>query len=202
MFGFFYVCVKPLAIMLVLSYHARFLPRYSLGSAMQLQVIDKAVYRQRLMRIQIAIVAFLATVALSSSAVMIALFSTPDGDNFWLNFAGVALAAVLVGLILKNKRQHPYLAEANYVWTLKQELNAIYRKHMKVEAGVKAGNELAMQIQYFNLIAAKQVYQLDNNTVTLEDLEQRLAALLAQAAQENMVLDETLYQREQLAELV
>lgn len=165
---------------------------------MQLKHIDKIRYRKRLMRLQIAVVVFLAVVALSISSVLIHFLSAPGEGNFWLNVLGVVIAAALAAMIVKAYRQHPYLEEVYYVWQLKQELNAIYRKHKSLEAALKNDIEAALQVQYFNIKAAQQVYELDNNTLTMDDLQQGLEQLLEQAERLNITLDVKCYQRDLL----
>jgi hypothetical protein len=65
----------------------------------------------------------------------------------------------------------------NYVRALKQELNRIYRSSKKVQKGVEEDNKIALIISYFNLQGSKQVYELDNNTLTLDELKEKIEKL-------------------------
>ena len=87
-------------------------------------------------------------------------------------------------MVLQRFRQHSFMHEVVYVWDLKQNLNRIYRKQRKVEAKVEEGDQEAMIIMNFQYRGSKQLYELDDNTITMEGLldkirvhEQRAEAL-------------------------
>ncbi len=137
---------------------------------MQLRDIDKSRYRKHLKVVFAGMAAALMIIAVSTSAVLIYLFSTPEASHFMLNMAGVVIAAVVVFFMLTKLRQHPFMFEVVYVWDLKQQLNRIYRKQRKIEAAVENDDHNAMIIMNYLYRGSKQLYLLDDNTITLEDL--------------------------------
>ena len=169
---------------------------------MKLQTIDKALYRKRLNILLVTNVAVLLITALSVSNILIALFgSEVDGDNFWWNLLGVAAGlAVIVGLfkVLVTK---PFMAEVNYVRSLKQEMNRIYRSSKKLQAALEANDNNAIIISYFNLQASKQVYQLDNNTLTMDELNEKIKLLDEKIAELGLTVSVENYQSSLLKQL-
>ena len=144
---------------------------------MQLQEIDKSRYRQHFRIVFVAIVVVLAAVSLGMSTLLIAVFGTPGASHFWLNLAGVVVGAATVVLLLMKFRQHPFLHEVVYVWDLKQQLNRIYRKQRAVEAEAENNDPDAITILYFFYRGSKQLYELDDNTITMDSIELKLKAL-------------------------
>ena len=121
---------------------------------MKLQTIDKAVYRKRLNIALVSCVAILLITSLSVSNILIALLgSDVEGENFWWNVWGViAGAGVIVGLF-KLVAAKPFMAEINYVRSLKKEMNRIYRSSKKLQLALEANDQNAITISYFNLQA-------------------------------------------------
>jgi hypothetical protein len=144
---------------------------------MQLREIDKTRYRKHLRLVFAGIAVALLIIALSFSTLIIHLFSSPDVSHFWHNLAGVAVAAVIVAYILNKLRKHPFMTEVVYVWDLKQQLNRIYRKQRKIEAVLERSDHDAMIIMNFMYRGSKQLYLLDDNTITLEDLQIKIQVL-------------------------
>ena len=144
---------------------------------MKLKEIDKSRYRKHLKVVFGSIAVALLIITLAVSTLIIQLFSTPEADHFWFNLAGVAIAAIIMVNVLIKLRQHPYLLEVVYVWDLKQMLNRIYRKQRKIEPKVEENNRDAMIIMNFQYRGSKQLYELDDNTITMENLVFKLKAL-------------------------
>ncbi|MDH5356339.1 MAG: DUF3087 domain-containing protein [Gammaproteobacteria bacterium] len=141
---------------------------------MRLRPIDKNRYSKHYKMIFGAIVLALIVISLSSSALLIRVFSTPDASHFVLNLAGVVIAALLVSYVLYRFRHHPFMVEVVYVWNLKQQLNRIYRKQRKIEPLIDEGSLDAMVVMNYFYQASKQLYELDDNTITLDDLAIKL----------------------------
>ncbi len=138
---------------------------------MKLQEIDKSRYSKHFKIVFTSIAVVLVVVSIGSSAVLIQLFGGPEGSNFWLNLVGVIIAAAVVATILQRIRSHPFMTEVVYVWDLKQVLNRIYRKERKLKAAMEDRNDLnAMIIMNYFYKGSKQLYELDNNLVTHDDL--------------------------------
>ncbi|WP_111978823.1 DUF3087 family protein [Algibacillus agarilyticus] len=156
---------------------------------MQLIKIDKARYRKHLNHVIIACIVTLASLSLGISTVLIHFLSTGEGSNFWLNFSGVAIACVIIGWVLNNVKNHPYLLEVKYVWDLKQVLNLISRYNGKIDQGVSNNEPDALYIRRFSLAASKQVYLLDDNTITIVELNAKLATVERQIEELNLSID-------------
>ncbi|MFT5114509.1 MAG: hypothetical protein ACI8P9_003847 [Parasphingorhabdus sp.] len=62
------------------------------------------------------------------------------------------------------------MEEVVYVWNLKKQLNLIYRKQHKIEPLIDDNNVDAMIIMNYMYQGSKQLYALDDNTITLSDL--------------------------------
>jgi hypothetical protein len=144
---------------------------------MHLEDIDKSLYRRRFRFVFVAIVVVLTIVALGTSTLLIKLLGTPGGLHFWLNLTGVVVGAAAVLLTLIKLRQHPYLREVVYVWDLKQQLNHIYRKQRKIEPLVDENDPEAIAIMYFFYRGSQQLYELDDNTITMDTIGLKLRAL-------------------------
>ncbi|MCB1745404.1 MAG: DUF3087 family protein [Gammaproteobacteria bacterium] len=141
---------------------------------MKLKEIDKQRYRRHFNWVFAGIVVALVGISIGTSAVLIRLFSTPGQSNFWLNVAGVVVAAVVVAAVLVKLRSHPFMTEVVYIWDLKQVLNLIYRKQQKIEAAVEAGDPDAMVVLNFFYRGSKQLYEMDDNLVTMDTLIDRI----------------------------
>ncbi|MGV6858337.1 MAG: DUF3087 family protein [bacterium] len=155
---------------------------------MNLRPIDKPTYRARLNRLIIAFVAAAFPLALLLSTVFIRLFSTPEASHLAFNIGGAIMAVLLLSAVLNAYRRHPWMDEIVYVWELKQELNRIYRKSRKINKAIEAGDCKAMNIMCFSYNGSKQVYELDNNTLTMTQLEKNLKELEDNAEQHGCTL--------------
>ena len=137
---------------------------------MQLKEIEKNRYTKHY-RIVFASIAFvLLIIAPATSAFIISLFPNPEGSYFYHNLAGVLTGLTIITFLLNKFRQHPFMYEVMYVWDLKQQLNKIHRKQRKIEAAIENNDKDAMIIMNFMLQGSKQLYELDDNTITMDDL--------------------------------
>jgi Protein of unknown function (DUF3087) len=143
----------------------------------QLKEIDKTRYRKHLRIVFTGIAIALAIIALISSTVIIHFFSTPDVDHFWHNLSGVVIAAIIVAAVLHRLRGHPYMTEVVYVWDLKQQLNRIHRRLNRIEPKTADGNHDAMIIMNYMYKGSKQLYELDDNTITMGALNSKISVL-------------------------
>ncbi|MGH1370408.1 MAG: DUF3087 family protein [Cellvibrionaceae bacterium] len=166
---------------------------------MQLQQIDKTLYQYRYKRVAIGLAASLAILSLSFSTILIALFGcSEDGSNTALNGAGLALAVVVLISALQKLRYRPYFKEVAYVWTLKQELNQITRRMHKIKAAAEQGNRNAMVILNFSYAGSEQLWDLDDNTLVMEELRLWRAELEQQQQRFQVEVALEDYQRELL----
>lgn len=141
---------------------------------MRLKQIDQGRYKSRFRVVFVAIVAALLVMSLAVSTFLITSFSTPEASHFWHNLGGVLFAAVLITFLLSKLRHHPYLYEVVYVWDLKQALNRIHRKQKAIEAKVTNNDRDAMIVMNFMYQGSKQLYELDDNTITMDTLLPKL----------------------------
>ncbi|WP_299201600.1 DUF3087 family protein [uncultured Amphritea sp.] len=144
---------------------------------MQLKQINKERYAKHYKQIMIGAVVVVAAIALTLSTLLIQLIGNPEGSNFWLNLSGVVVGGVVVLSLLRRYREHDYMYEVVYVWELKQMLNKIYRKQKKIMAAVETGDREAMVIMNWSYNGSEQLYNLDNNTITMDDLHRSKKAL-------------------------
>ncbi len=138
---------------------------------MHLQPINKSLYQHRYKRVAIGLAVSLAVLALSFSTILIALFGNSEsGGNTGLNVIGVALAVAILVTALQKLKHKPYFEEVAYVWALKQELNHINRHIHKIKAAAQQGDANAMVVLNFSYAGSEQLWQLDDNTLVMEDL--------------------------------
>lgn len=144
---------------------------------MKLRGIDKTRYRKHLRVVFAGMAVALLIISPAASTLFIYLFSRPEVSHFLHNLAGVVAAAAIVFFVLKRFRQHSYMVEVVYVWELKQQLNRIHRKARKIEAAVENNDDDAMKIMNFMYRGSKQLYELDDNTITLGSLTSKISVL-------------------------
>lgn len=140
--------------------------------------IDKDTYSKRIKLVFFSACALLMIIALTISTVLIQLLGSADGDNFWLNIAGVVIALASCLIIYNTVKSKPFFTDIVYVRSIKAQLNYIYRKQRKILEAAEQGDTTAMAILNFSYSASDCIYKLDNNTLTLEELaksEQQLA---------------------------
>lgn len=150
---------------------------------MQLIDINKERYNKHIKITFIAICVFMLAVSLTISTLLIHFWGGPAGENLLWNIAGVVVAATLLAKILIAYKHHPFLYEVVYVRQIKAQLNRIYRKQRKIKAAAEEGDARAMAILDFSYQASRHVFELDNNTITLDDLtknQNELSALQQQ----------------------
>lgn len=144
---------------------------------MQLREINKSRYRKHLRVVFGGMASTLLLLTLATSTLFIYFFSSPEAEHFWHNLAGVAVAAAIVVFVVKMFRHHPYMVEVVYVWDLKQQLNRIHRKQRQIKTAVENNNVDAMNIMNFMYRGSKQLYELDDNTITMDDLMRKIQVL-------------------------
>jgi hypothetical protein len=144
---------------------------------MKLQKIDKQLYRSRLNVVIVACIAVLAVSSLAISQALIYLFPSESGSHFHWNLLGVIVSAIGVVMTLIKLKTHPKMHEVAYVWDLKQALNLIYRKKRKLDAAAEQGNADAMLALQFSYDGSRQLWQLDDNTITMDSLNTAQAKL-------------------------
>ncbi len=166
---------------------------------MKLEKIDKQTYRSHLNKIIIACIIALTALSLGSSTLAISLLNDGEVSHFWLNLSGVVFAAVVIFIVLNKLRNHPYFYEANYVWELKQQLNLITRKYKKIKQASEQGDKVALNILNFYYQGSKQLYLLDDNTITMTELNKKIADLETHSQNLNIELDINDFNKDDIA---
>lgn len=165
---------------------------------MKLKEIDKARYRKHLNVVMLSMAVALIILAQIMAQLFIYLFSTPEAPHTYHILAGVVAALIIVVFVLNKYRHHPYMTEVVYVWDLKQQLTKIQRKHKKVEAAIENNDKEAMIIMNFMYRGSRQLYELDDNTITMEDLLPLIAALDVRMKNAGLSLTTDLFKPEML----
>lgn len=160
---------------------------------MKLIQIDKARYRKHLNQVIIACVIALAVGSLAISQTLIALFPDPSGSHFHWNLLGVVVCSLLVGFVLNKYRNHDYMTEIVYVWELKKALNKITRKMPKLKAAGREGDADALLAIHYSYAGSRLLWQLDDNTITMDELAIKQAELDSVADKYNLSLDAERY---------
>ncbi len=165
---------------------------------MQLKDIDKQRYSKHFKQLFIGVSVLMLSIALVVSQLLMLLTNSTGDSNFALNVAGAASAAIVAGYLIRRYRHHPWMYELMYVWQLKQALNRIYRKQKAIKAAMQEGNRDAMVIMNFSYQGSKQLYHLDNNTITMDELNKAITELSNLLEQHQFSIEITDYRPELL----
>lgn len=165
---------------------------------MKLQEINKARYRNHLNKVIVGCIAALVVGSLGIAQGLIAVLPNEQGSHFHWNVAGVVISCLVIGSVLKKYKHHDFMTEVTYVWELKKQLNYITRKMRRLKAAVEEGDVIAMQIINYSYSGSRQLWLLDDNTITMEELSIWQAELDAKAREVNVVLDTEKYSQKLL----
>ena len=156
---------------------------------MQLIEINKARYRRHLNRLIAACVVGLAIGSLAISQTLIALFPDESDSHFHWNLLGVIITGVTIAWALNKYRTHDFMTEVVYVWELKQALNKLNRKMPKLKAAAREGNVNALSAIQFSYAGSRLLWQLDDNTIIMDELAMQQAELDSLAAKYNLTIN-------------
>lgn len=155
---------------------------------MQLIKINKVRYRRHLNLVIAGCIAGLILSGLAISQTLIALFPDESGSHFNWNLLGVIIAGLTILWLLNKFRTHDFMTEVTYVWDLKQALNKINRKMLKLKAAGRQGNPDALLAMQYSYAGSRLLWQLDDNTIIMDDLAIEQAALDSLAAKYHLSL--------------
>jgi len=144
---------------------------------MQLIEIDKTRYRKHLNMVIVGFISALLILALIFGQVLIASFAQEGVNNFRYNLLGVVLSLLGCAAILHTLKHSDFFKEIYYVWQVKQIQNLIYRKLKKIKAAANNNDINALVVLSFYYQSLKQVYQLDDNTLTINKVDKDLSDL-------------------------
>lgn len=166
---------------------------------MGFKAIDQANYLRTVSRLQWALVIALFVLSLGFSELYHLLWV--DVEGLWLNAAAVLTALLLLSGVVYCVRHQPWMADIRYVLTLKSELNRIYRASRKLEAALAKDDPDAICIRYFSLHGSFYLYQLENNTLTLDELQEQIVQLDQQIERLGLTISAADYHSDLLAKL-
>lgn len=167
---------------------------------MQLIEINKVRYRRHIKFVIAGCIVGLAIGSLALSQILIALFPDESGSHFHWNLLGVVITGLTIAWLLNKYRQHDFMTEVVYVWELKQALNKINRKMLKLKAAGHDGNANALLAMHYSYAGSRLLWQLDDNTLTMDQLAIDQAELDDLAEKFNLTLNADDYDERTLKE--
>ncbi|ENJ1588376.1 DUF3087 domain-containing protein [Vibrio parahaemolyticus] len=162
---------------------------------MEIQKINKEIYRKKVNLVIGGFVVLLAVSSLAFSTLLISLFGNTNiqpeqsTGNFHWNLIGVLLSLATSLSLLNQFKTRPYMKEVHYVWKLKQLHNKIYRKLKSIKAAASSDDLQALTILKFYYTTQKQVFELDNNTLTMNSVNKELEAIEEIEVSKSLSLD-------------
>ena len=152
---------------------------------MQLMNIDKAIYRKHLNIVIVGFISTLLILALIFGQLMIMSFAEEGVNNFKYNLLGVILSLLACMAILHSIKTSAFFKEIYYVWQVKQ----IQNKLKKIKLAAKDLDQDALMILTFYYQSQQQVYELDDNTLTITTVNKDLNDLQEKIAEYNLTID-------------
>lgn len=144
---------------------------------MQLIEINKARYRRHLNFVIAGCVGGLAMGSLVISQTLITLFPDESGSHFNWNLVGVVITSITIAWLLHKYRNHDFMTEVVYVWDLKQTLNKVNRKMLKLKMAGQEGNSNALLAIHYSYAGSRLLWKLDDNTIVMDELDIKQADL-------------------------
>lgn len=137
----------------------------------EIRHLDPQQYRQQTRKSTLIVALVFGVLAMSLSAIAVALFGSAQGSNFRWNLGGVLLGLVISVALVRNVFwTQPWMASAAYGWQLKRSLMKITNAMHQVEAGVRTGSPAAMKLLRFYHLGLAEMHKLDGNPQALNDL--------------------------------
>ncbi|MFH4529104.1 DUF3087 domain-containing protein [Vibrio diabolicus] len=164
---------------------------------MEIKKINKDIYKKKVNLVIGGFVALLAISSLAFSTLLIVLFGNTEvvpeqsTGNFHWNLIGVVLAVATSLSLLNQIKTRPYMEEVLYVWKLKQLHNKIFRKLKSIKAAASSDDVKALTTLKFYYKTQQQVFELDNNTLTMNSVNKELEAIEQIEAAQSLDLDIT-----------
>ncbi len=155
---------------------------------MQLINIDKTRYRKHLNIIIAGFIGSLLVLALVFGQLLIAMFAQEGINNFRYNLLGVVLSLLACAAILHTLKKSAFFKEIYYIWQIKQIQNLIFRKLKKIKAAANNDDTNALIILVFYYQSLQQVYQLDDNMLTITKVNKDLSDLQETIANKNFTI--------------
>lgn len=115
--------------------------------------------------------------------------SAKPQSNFRYNLAGVVIALVCCGALLSSLKRREFFTEIYYVWQLKQIHNQIYRRLASIKKASKNEDEKALVVLNYYYTSLLQVYELDDNTLVNNKVQQDLTAINDEISRLQLTVD-------------
>ncbi|UAX00074.1 DUF3087 domain-containing protein [Halopseudomonas nanhaiensis] len=132
---------------------------------------DPERYRRETRKSTLIVAVSFAVLAMCFSALAVALFGSPESDNFRWNLTGVALGLIAAVILVRTVFwSQPWMESAAYGWRLKRSLMRITDIMHHVESGVKTRSPEAMKLLRFYHLGQIEMHRLDGNTQALHDM--------------------------------
>lgn len=160
--------------------------------------VDKARYRRHFNIVMGCCIAVLVVSSLTISQLLILFFPSESGSHFHWNLLGVVTSVIIIGAFFRAQKENPFLTEVLYVWQLKQALNLVGRKMLKLQNAAKMGDTKAMLALQFSYTGSKQLWTLDDNTITLANLAKSQSELDGLVLKYDATIDISQYNSELL----
>lgn len=139
--------------------------------AFTIRHLDPEQYRQQTRKSSLIVAVTFAVLAMALSALSVALFGSPEGDNFRWNLAGVMLGLITTVMLVRHVFwTQPWMGSAAYGWRLKRSLMSITNIMHHVETGVRIRSHEAMKLLRFYHLGQIEMHNLDGNTQALDDM--------------------------------
>jgi hypothetical protein len=165
---------------------------------MQLIKINKARYRRHLKSIIAGCIVGLVVGSLGLSQLLIVFFPDEGGSHFYWNLLGVVVTSISIAWLLNKYRHHDFMTEVVYVWELKQTLNKINRRLPKLKVAGAEGNPSALLAMHYCYEGSSLLWELDDNTIVMDELVTKQAELESLAKTFNLVLNSNEYKEQDL----
>ena len=137
----------------------------------EIRHLDPQLYRQQTRKSTLVVLVIFAVLAMSLSALVVALFGSPEGSNFRWNLAGVLLGLIATIMLVRSLFWHQnWMQPAVYGWQLKRSLMSVTNVMHQVEAGVQAGSPEAMKLLRFYHLGQAEMHRLDGHPHATDDL--------------------------------
>lgn len=156
---------------------------------MELQDIDKSVYKQKQRKAGILGCAVFATLGLGISAALRSYYGNPEGDNMAVNLTGVIIGLLITIAIFSQISKKPFFDELRYGWNLKRQALKIQNHRHRWEALLEEGSSNAAIVLAFYYKATLQLQNLDGNEFGYSDTLEREKRFLESCTQLGLEAD-------------
>lgn len=168
---------------------------------MQLQAIDKNVYKQKQRKVAVVLCLIFAALGLGLSALLRSYYGGPEGENMMVNLAGVLTGLIITIILFSRVAGRTYFDELRYGWNLKKQALKIQNHRHRWEALLEEGNQTAATVLAFYYKATLQLQYLDGNEFGYSDTQSREEKFLTLCEEKGLVSDAEAFSIDMLLEV-